>query len=50
MNILGQKMLKITNVSKLNHAEIELTNLSTGAYIIKLNTHEGTISKKVLVE
>ncbi len=50
INLLGQKLHSLTNISKLNHAEIKIKDLSTGAYIIKLNTPEGTVSKKVLVE
>ena len=50
INLIGQTLHNLTNISRLNHAEIKLNNLSTGAYIIKLNTPEGTVSKKVLVE
>jgi hypothetical protein len=49
-NILGQNTHSFSNVSSLNHAEIELKNLSTGTYIVKLHTENGTLSKKVLVD
>jgi len=50
INILGQTVHTIYNVSNVNYKEIEVKNLSSGAYIIKLNTENGTVSKKVLVE
>jgi hypothetical protein len=49
-NVLGQKTHTIQNVSNENYKEIEVKNLSSGAYIIKLITENGTVSKKVLVE
>jgi len=50
LNTLGQVIHRFNNIPKLNHTEIKLITLSSGAYIIKLNTQEGTVSKKVLVE
>lgn len=49
-NVLGQKIHTIQNVSNENYKEIEVKNLISGAYIIKLITENGTVSKKVLVE
>lgn len=49
-NILGQKVHTINNIPNVEYKEIEVRNLSSGAYIIKLNTNNGIISKKVLVK
>jgi hypothetical protein len=49
-NILGQTITDIKNITNENYKEIEVKNLSSGTYIIKLRTDNGTISKKVLVE
>jgi len=49
-NMLGQTIYTLNNVLSKNHQEIELKNLSSGAYIINLKTQNGTVSKKVLVE
>lgn len=49
-NILGQSIYKIDNVPTADYSEFKANTLSTGAYIIKVNTIHGTKSKKVLVE
>jgi hypothetical protein len=49
-NILGQTITVIKNVSNESYKEIKVKNLSSGAYILKLKTKNGTLSKKVLVE
>lgn len=49
-NIIGQNITKIDNISELDYSEYEVKNLSTGAYIIKIDTLSGLISKKVLVK
>ena len=49
-NILGQTITDIKNITNESYKEIEVKNLSSGTYIIKLRTDNGTISKKVLVE
>lgn len=49
-NIIGQSITQIENISELDYSEYEVKNLSTGAYIIKIDTLSGLISKKVLVK
>jgi hypothetical protein len=49
-NILGQNITTIENISELDYSEYEVKNLSTGTYIIKINTLSGLLSKKVLVK
>jgi hypothetical protein len=49
-NILGQTITVIKNVSNESYKEIKVKNLSSGTYILKLKTKNGTLSKKVLVE
>jgi len=48
--ILGQSLLNIDTITTEAITKIKVDSLSTGAYIIKLQTEIGTISKKVLVE
>ena len=49
INMIGQTIYKYDTI-ELNHTiELKTKNISTGAYIIKLNTENGIISKKVLV-
>ncbi|WP_299278068.1 choice-of-anchor D domain-containing protein [uncultured Psychroserpens sp.] len=49
-NIIGQNITTIENISELDYSEYEVKNLSTGTYIIKINTLSGLLSKKVLVK
>ncbi|MEH6536612.1 MAG: choice-of-anchor D domain-containing protein [Psychroserpens sp.] len=49
-NIIGQNIIKIENISELDYSEYQVKNLSTGTYIIKMDTLSGLISKKVLVK
>ncbi len=49
-NIIGQNITRIENISELDYSEYEVKNLSTGTYIIKIDTLSGLISKKVLVK
>ena len=49
-NIIGQKITTIEDISELDYAEYKVKNLSTGTYIIKIDTLSGLISKKVLVK
>ncbi|MEZ4796593.1 MAG: choice-of-anchor D domain-containing protein [Flavobacteriaceae bacterium] len=50
INILGQSIKTINNISNADYKEYEVKNLSSGTYIIKMETEKGTVSKKVLVE
>ena len=49
-NVIGQKITSIENISELDYSEYKVKNLSTGTYIIKIDTLSGLISKKVLVK
>ncbi len=49
-NILGQSVWTMNDISESGYSEYEVKNLSTGAYIIKLYTVSGSVSKKVLVK
>ncbi|OUS02727.1 hypothetical protein A9Q86_02640 [Flavobacteriales bacterium 33_180_T64] len=49
-NIIGQNITRIENISELDYSEYEVKNLSTGTYIIKIDTLSGLLSKKVLVK
>ncbi|MFK2821336.1 T9SS type A sorting domain-containing protein, partial [Flavobacteriaceae sp. LMIT009] len=50
MNILGQAVYSNSLDSQENHIELKIKELNTGAYIIKLNSEHGTLTKKVIVE
>ncbi len=49
-NIIGQSILTIDEVSQNEHSEYKVKNLSSGGYIIKLYTDNGSVAKKVLVK
>ncbi|RZN80997.1 MAG: choice-of-anchor D domain-containing protein [Winogradskyella sp.] len=49
-NLLGQHVVAIEEIKTGNMTEYNVGNLSSGAYIIKLNTVSGSVSKKVLVD
>ena len=50
-NILGQSVYTIKDISQTSYSEYEVMNLSTGTYIIKLYTENGSVvTKKVLVK
>ena len=49
-NMLGQNIIDIDNISELDYSEYEVKNLSTGTYIIKMDTLSGLLSKKVMVK
>ncbi|MFD1063593.1 LamG-like jellyroll fold domain-containing protein [Winogradskyella litorisediminis] len=48
-NILGQSIITIDEIKTGNQTEYNVGTLSSGPYIIKLNTVSGSVSKKVLV-
>ena len=50
LNILGQSMHTIEDITSSNYLEYKVNSLSAGTYIIKLETDEGVLSKKVIVE
>ncbi|MFK7781827.1 choice-of-anchor D domain-containing protein [Psychroserpens sp.] len=49
-NIVGQSIHTIKDISELDYSEYEVKNLSSGTYIVKINTASGSVSKKVLVK
>ncbi len=49
-NILGQSIYFSNDVESENYTEIKVSDLSSGTYIINLNTEGKKISKKVLVK
>jgi len=49
-NLLGQQVSEITEIESGTHTEYDIGNLSPSAYIIKLNTVSGSVSKKVIVD
>ncbi len=49
-NILGQSMFEFKTKSNENYITYKPKSLNAGAYIIKLKTESGIISKKVLIE
>jgi hypothetical protein len=49
-NIIGQEVTRIENISELDYSEYKVKNLSTGTYILKIDTLSGLLSKKVLVK
>ncbi|WP_052467157.1 choice-of-anchor D domain-containing protein [Psychroserpens damuponensis] len=49
-NIIGQEVAKIEDISELDYSEYQVKNLSTGTYILKIDTLSGLLSKKVLVK
>jgi len=49
-NILGQSIYFSNDLETENYTEIKVSNLSSGTYIINMETAQGKLSKKVLVE
>ncbi|WP_452219221.1 LamG-like jellyroll fold domain-containing protein [Lacinutrix undariae] len=49
-NMIGQHIQTFNTVEIANHSEYTIKNLSTGTYIIKLETDKGSLSKKILVK
>ncbi len=49
-NILGQSVNKFKKVSTKSYSEFETKINASGTYIIKLETENGTLTKKVLVD
>ena len=49
-NILGQSIFYSETIETENYSEIKINNLVAGTYIIKLNSENGRVSKKVLVK
>lgn len=49
-NLLGQQVAQINDISELDYSEYKVKNLSSGTYILKIDTLSGLLSKKVLVK
>ena len=49
-NILGQSINHFSNITVKDYTSFKTNISDSGTYIIKINTENGTISKKVLVE
>ncbi|WP_282136593.1 choice-of-anchor D domain-containing protein [Seonamhaeicola maritimus] len=49
-NILGQSVYVFEKIKSDNYQEFKTRNINPGTYIIKVNTVDGTLSKKVLVQ
>ncbi|TXG34496.1 choice-of-anchor D domain-containing protein [Seonamhaeicola maritimus] len=49
-NILGQSVYVFEKIKSENYQEFKTRNINPGTYIIKVNTIDGTLSKKVLVQ
>jgi trimeric autotransporter adhesin len=47
-NILGQSIFRYENKTNEKHIDLKVRNITTGIYIITLQTENGMISKKVL--
>jgi hypothetical protein len=50
INMLGQTIYSVDTNNSSDYAEYKVSNLSTGTYILQINTVHGKISKKVLVK
>ncbi|WP_081820730.1 LamG-like jellyroll fold domain-containing protein [Sediminibacter sp. Hel_I_10] len=49
-NMMGQPIITFNNISDRDYSEYPVKNLSTGTYIIKLETVSGSVSKKIIVQ
>ena len=50
-NMLGQSVYTIDNLEENNYSEYRIKNVSTGAYIIKLQTATGSfVTKKIIIQ
>ncbi|MDO5981846.1 LamG-like jellyroll fold domain-containing protein [Flavivirga spongiicola] len=49
-NILGQSLLQFEPKTNTNYIEYNVSQIKTGSYILKIETKDGKISKKVLVK
>lgn len=50
INLLGQSIYKFNLNSSENYMEYKTNPISTGAYLIKIQTSEGIFSKKILIK
>ena len=49
-NLLGQSVADFKTIEQAPYSEYKVKNLSTGAYIVKMFTESGSVTKKVLVK
>ncbi|AXT19725.1 choice-of-anchor D domain-containing protein [Flavobacteriaceae bacterium AU392] len=50
INLLGQSVYSIEDIPNNDRVEYRANKLATGTYIIRMNTDEGILTKKVLVQ
>lgn len=50
LNILGQSIFEFKHIQNQNYQKFKTKHLNAGTYIIKVETKEGTVSKKVLIK
>ena len=48
-NVLGKQMMK-TSFETSGSDEVSLSNLATGVYIVQLETENGKLNKKIILE
>ncbi|WP_299254537.1 LamG-like jellyroll fold domain-containing protein [uncultured Lacinutrix sp.] len=49
-NILGQSIVMYNEFENQDYIKLKTNNISTGSYILEIQTNEGKLSKKVLIE
>jgi hypothetical protein len=49
-NAQGQRLKVVSGISNSDKVEIELSNYAAGVYFIQIQTQEGIITKKLVVE
>src|SRR5690606_32837480 len=50
VNILGQSIQKFNDSTNKDYIEYKTNQISTGVYVIKIQTPEGSFSKKILIK
>jgi len=50
LNILGQTIYSIKDIPNINYSAFKANNIGAGTYIIKLESENGMLTKKVLIE
>lgn len=50
INVLGQEIVSFDSIETKDYTTLKTSNISTGNYILNINTNIGKISKKVLIE
>ena len=50
LNIMGQSVFEVRDLYQTSYNEYEISNLSTGAYVARLRSSSGTITKKIIIK